>query len=123
MRTKQEMNIQFMANQLAAHKKVRTILVTHHDPTNDDIHYHFARFKQVVNLNDINKFSNKITNKQNRLICIFNFDVDNSYLLLNNQNYSSSVVKMNNYVFTQITVFKGDGTNYEAYVFDHSLKG
>lgn len=58
--------------------------MTHHDPATDDIHYHFARKGELVDLNKINKDSNKISAKQNRLICIFNFDTETSYVLLNN---------------------------------------
>lgn len=93
----------------------------HYEPQSDSVYYHFAKYKQLVDLNYVNEYSNLITTtKMNRPIILMNYDPEDSYLVLRNQNYEVNEFMVEVVKFYNITVTKDDGGIFSVYVFDHS---
>lgn len=54
--------------------KLPTVIIPHYEPANDSVVYHFAKYKQPVDIYEINKFSNLISTKKDRPIIVLNYN-------------------------------------------------
>lgn len=105
----------YFGGTLASRLGLQTNLVPHHEAKTDQIHYHFAKNNQVIDLQKINKFSNQITtNNKNKPIFIFNYNPHKSVIALRNSQYSivtsntnlSSWMAQQNVLIHNLTVWK-----------------
>lgn len=81
--------------------------------------YHFAKYKQPVDIYEINKFSNLISTKKDRPIIVLNYNPEDSFILLMNRNYFCEGFKVLDVSFVNITIFKEDGGVLSVYIMNH----
>lgn len=77
------MNIAFVAyNFIVPRLKQQTVIVPHYEPLNDSVYYHFAKYKQSVDVHYLNHYSNLISSKINRPIIVVNHNPEDAFIIL-----------------------------------------
>lgn len=106
---------------LGASLKKKTTIKLHYDPQNDDIFYYFSSVGESIDILKLNRWSNKISDKKNRPIAIFNFNPLKSYVTLPHNNYTSEKISIEgDNDFFKINLYD-TGSTISVYIYDHRI--
>ena len=103
-----------IAGALSRHLNTTTQLFKHYEPTTDLMFHKFTKVNEVIDLNQLNEESNRLSVLQDRPICIYHFHPLRNALVVSEGKFTTNNIKVQNFVFFEIEVEKPDGKKFKV---------